>query len=157
MIEAFKKLTGPQIWAQARHVITFIAGIAVALGLLTATSSKELIDGAMTALDSLEKIAAALVVLGGGVTTIINALAASRRASPQAAVQTVQEIANDPNQPQTVEAKQALVQATNSIPEVKGVLTTDTAEGKALAMSVPETTIVPAGTIAAVEIAKEGT
>lgn len=46
------------------------------------------------------------------------------------------------------------IAAANAIPAVRGVITAPTAEGKALAEAVPAATVVPAGTAAAVQVAK---
>ncbi len=53
----------------------------------------------------------------------------------------------------SVEAKKALVTATDALPEVAGVVTKSTAAGVALSNSVPSETIVPSGTAEATKIA----
>lgn len=147
-------LSTSQVWAQLRHYITFVAGVAAAIGILTVVAQPTLVDGAMTLLGRVEKIVATLVTLAGAITLLVNALKASRAASPAAAVERVQEMATDPKQPQAQEAKEALVAATNSIPEVKGVVTDKTAAGIKLAESTPAPTVVPAGTPEAIAVAK---
>lgn len=147
-------LSTSQIWAQARHYITFVAGIAATLGFVTVAAQPTLVDGVMTIVGSLEKIVGALVAIGGAVTLIANSLKSSQAASSANAVLRVQEIANDPTQPQTKEAKTALVEATNSIPEVQGVVMTPTPAGERLAASIPAPTVVPAGTPEAVAVAQ---
>src|SRR5262249_61120647 len=47
-----------------------------------------------------------------------------------------------------------LVAAVNAMPEVKGVVTTDTTAGRELAHAVPSNTVVAAGTPAAAQIAQ---
>jgi len=153
-----KDLSTSQIWAQARQYITFVAGIATALGLVTVAQQPNLVDGVMTVLDAAQKVVAAIVAIAGGITVIVNALKSSKAASPESAVQRVQAIANSPQtQPeaaQSFEAKKALVDATNSIPEVQGVVTTPTAAGERLAKATPAPTVVPAGTPEAVAVAQ---
>lgn len=49
-----------------------------------------------------------------------------------------------------------LVASAEAVPGVKGVITTNTVEGRALASAVPATTVVPAGTADAAKIATAG-
>lgn len=48
----------------------------------------------------------------------------------------------------------ALTAAVDDLPGVQGVVTKDTQEGRELARSVPSATVVPAGTVAAKDLAK---
>ncbi len=50
--------------------------------------------------------------------------------------------------------KARMIAKVDAMPEVKGVVTNDTSEGRALAREVPSKTVVPAGTLAAAEISK---
>lgn len=49
----------------------------------------------------------------------------------------------------------ALVSTVNSMPEVVGVVTKPTEEGKALAAAIPSLSVAPAGTSAAVAVAND--
>ena len=53
-----------------------------------------------------------------------------------------------------VNRPKAIVQSANALANVQGVITTNTAEGRELAKSIPEGTVVSAGTSAAVDIAQ---
>lgn len=52
--------------------------------------------------------------------------------------------------------KTSMVASVNSMPEVAGVVTTNTTAGKAMAESVPSATVVPAGSSQAAAIAADG-
>jgi hypothetical protein len=150
-------LTKSQIWANARHYITFAGGMLVMFGVLGVTGQKEFVEGAVTVMEAAEKILAALAVIAGVLAPIINGWISSNRASPVAKIEDVKAMAADPKEPKSDEAKTALVEATNSITEVEGVLTADTVAGRKLAESIPAPTVVPAGTKEAVKVAKGGT
>jgi hypothetical protein len=160
-MDFLKNLSTSQIWAQARQYLTYAAGIATAFGLITLTQKAVVIDNVEQIMTGLQAITASVATIAGAVVLIINTFKANKAASPESAVQRVKDIATTPTGAQAAsglasEAKVALVQATNALPEVKGVVTMPTTAGVDLASSVPEPTIVPAGTADA-EIIARGT
>ena len=133
-MDTLNKLTTSQIWANARHWITYVAGILTALGIVSLTQSQDLLAAFNNLIDGLEKVVAALVVIAGAVTTAINSWKAAHNAAPAQQIQAVSQMGKDPASP------------------VKGVITTDTPEGKALAASVAGPTVA-AGTPEAAALA----
>lgn len=147
-------LTQSQVWANARHYITFVGGMLVMFGVITATGQKEFVDGAIAVMGAVEKIIAALAIIAGVLAPVINGLISGKKAGPVAQIESVQAMAVDPKEPKSDAAKEVLVAATNSIKEVKGVIMDNTPAGIKLAETVPAMTVVPAGTIQAVQIAE---
>ena len=149
-------LTSQQWWANCRHYITFGAGILAGIGVITATQQQGLIAGLNDIVGGLERTVAGVVAVAAILGPVINGLISSRRASPASQIQSVQAIAAEPASARSIpnEAKTALVLATNSLPEVKGVITNPTGAGAALAESIPSNTVVPAGTPDATKVAK---
>lgn len=157
-MDLLKNLSTSQIWAQARQYITFIAGIAATLGFITVAQQGAIVDNAEQIATGLKELIGAVSTIVGGVVLIINLFKANKAASPEEAVKRVQGIAT---QPQTLpesarsfDAKKALVDATNSIPEVQGVVTSSSDAGVKLALATPAPTVVPAGTPEAVIVAQ---
>lgn len=82
-----------------------------------------------------------LVVSLAGLGNTILAAIMSNLTSQSNQIADVKSIASDPANMKSQSAKIALVTATDSLPEVMGVPTTNTPEGKALAASVPSNTV----------------
>lgn len=139
-------LTSSQWWAASRQYISFAAGIAAAVGVLTATQQTQIMADVDQVISGLKQVIAGLAGLAAILVPIVSGIIASRKASPASNIKTVQAIAADPAQPQSAEAKVALVEATNSMSEVRGVVMTRTGAGAALALSIPSSTVATAGT-----------
>lgn len=52
--------------------------------------------------------------------------------------------------------KKTLITTVNAMDEVKGVITTNTADGQAMANAIPSPSVVPEGTVQAAEMATNG-
>lgn len=122
-MEWLKNLTTSQRWAAYRQYITFGAGILVALGIVTTTQSQDLIKGFADFMAGLQQMLTGLATIGGVVIVVINAWKAAHNAGPVASVQRVQDLVQDTSQPKAaiMDAKNALLTATASLPEVKEV------------------------------------
>lgn len=86
-----------------------------------------------------------LVVSLAGLGNTILAAIMTNLSSQSNQIADVKSIASDPGNMKSQSAKIALVTATDSLPEVMGVPTTNTPEGKALAASVPSNTVQATG------------
>ena len=82
-----------------------------------------------------------LVVSLAGLSNTILAAIMSNLTSQSNQIADVKSIASDPANMQSQSAKVALVTATDSLPEVMGVPTTNTPAGHALANAVPSNTV----------------
>lgn len=128
--------TKAQVDAATRHAIS-IAGTAIVIFGLQAKGV------------SVEQVTAAINALGSGINSIVLVLAAlapiyaglraSQSASPTNQVAQVQAIANDPTQPAAQGAKQALIAATISLPEVQTIVA-----DKETAAAAPSESVVAA-------------
>lgn len=128
--------TKAQVDAATRHAIS-IAGTAIVIFGLQAKGV------------SVEQVTAAINALGSGINSIVLVLAAlapiyaglraSQSASPTNQVAQVQAIANDPTQPAAQDAKQALIAATISLPEVQTIVA-----DKETAAAAPSESVVAA-------------
>lgn len=149
-------LTSKQWWAGGRQWINVTAGaalgVAAALGWVSAGDKTQILQTLDTVYTNINTLVVSITALMTLLVGVFNTIKAMRNSSPSSAVATVTEMAQVPaTAPQ---AKKALVEATNAIPEVAGVVTRQTPEGAALAASVPDQNVVPAGTVLASAIAK---
>jgi hypothetical protein len=118
--------TTSQVLAATRHVATFAAGAIAMFGLSTKINPDQvaaIINGAGTAIND-------IIILIGLITPIVSAYLASRSASPAQQIKSV-----------------------DALPEVAGVVTKPTVEGRALAAAAQSDTVTVAGTKAATTIA----
>lgn len=113
-------MTTGQWWANARHYITFGAGILCTLGVVTATQQADALANLDQIADGVTKIAAAVVALITAFAPIVNGLIAGKNASPQAQVQAVSDMATQPSA-LSLPAKEAIVVAAAVLPEVEKV------------------------------------
>lgn len=152
-------LTSRQWWAGARQAITATAGavlgIAVALGYVSAGDKVQILQTLDTVYNNINTLMVSLAALAGLITTVINTFKAMRNSSPASSVAVVAAMAQTPAT--ATEAKTALTAAANALPEVAGVITRPGVAGDALAASVPDQNVVPAGTALASSIAKGST
>src|SRR6476660_8823691 len=140
-----QNLTSKQWWANARHWITYVVGIvcgiADTLGYLNASQQADLLQAVSGIFDHINGLVTSIVALITILAPIINGLKAGSNAGPAAQIKSVQAMATAPVP--SPEAKTALVAATDALPEIAGVLTTNTPAGTNLAASVPTQTVVP--------------
>lgn len=133
-------LTSSQWWAASRHYITYgvgiACGIAVTLGYMTASDQTEIAQRLGDLFANLNKVWLDLVAIATILAPIINGIVASRKASPQGQIKSVADMAKDPAQPATTEAKVALVNAAASLPEVQRVVSPELAPNPATAANV---------------------
>jgi hypothetical protein len=85
-------------------------------------------------------VIATLSAITGALLVLLPSIISSFKASTGERISDVNKIANDPQALQ-FSAKVALTKATDSLPEVMGVPTTNTPEGKALADAIPSNTV----------------
>lgn len=128
--------TKSQLWAQARHYITFFCGVLVTFGIVTVAQQNEAALALNNIIEGLEKVIGGIVVLAGILGPIINGWISSRNASTKSQIERVAEIANDPAQPATKEAKETLLTATASMPEVDKIV------APSIAANVPSEKVV---------------
>lgn len=131
--------TKSQVDAASRHAIT-AAGVAVTIfGLQAKGVSMEQVTALISSMgetvNTLVQLAAAAGVLYGGIK-------AANSASPTNQIAQVHAIAADKSQPATEDAKQALIAATVSLPEVQAIVT-----DKATAAAAPSESVVPADAV----------
>lgn len=107
--------------AASRQYISFGVGAAAMLGLIAATQSQDLIKNIGDFVSGATQVVAALGTAAAAMVAIINSIKAAHNSGPEVAVQRVQEIAQDPAQPGSRDAKAALVTAAVSLPEVKKI------------------------------------
>ena len=136
--------------SNAGQAYALLRGALVALGTLFgllgfAWLSPDKIAYLIQVAEALGAVLAALSALIGAFLVVLPPIIASFKASPQERISDVSKIANDPTQLQSQSAKVALVKATDSLPEVMGVGTMPTPEGKALADAVPSNTVQVTG------------
>ncbi len=118
--------TSAEVLAATRHVASFAAGAVTVFGLsgkLNPDQIQAAITAAGTALND-------IIILVGLITTLVSGFIAARSASP---------------------AQQII--SVKAMPEVSGVVTMPTPEGKALAESIPGNDVAAAGTPEAAAIA----
>lgn len=128
--------TKSQVDAASRHAIS-IAGTAIVIfGLQAKGVSVEQVTAAINALGSGVN---SLVVVLAAIAPIYASIKASHSASPTSQVASVQAIAKDPTQPVAEDAKQALIAATISLPEVQTIVA-----DKATAAAAPSESVVAA-------------
>lgn len=148
--------TAQQVDAALRHAYTS-AGTVLAICALAAVIPKEDVQPILDALhqigDGLEQVfggASKLVIIIGPVVAVWMGKIAAAKAGFLSQLKSVTAAASVP---ENIVQKTEMIAATNSIPEVAGVITTNTAPGMIVAGSIPETTVAPAGTPAAASIA----
>lgn len=107
--------------AGSRQWISFIAGALATIGLVSATQSQDLIKHLGDLVAGATQLVAALGVIATAAVALINSIKAMHNSSKEVAVQRVQEIAQDPAEPVSRDAKAALVTAAVSLPEVKSI------------------------------------
>lgn len=112
--------TKAQVDAASRHVIT-AAGVAVTIFGLQAKGVS--MDNVTTLINSLGSTVNTLVQLIAAAGVLYGAVKAAHSASPSSQVANVQALAVDAKQPEAESAKQALIAATISLPEVQTIVT----------------------------------
>lgn len=129
--------------AASRQYITFGAGIIAAVGFISATQSQNLIKDLGDLVTGATQLVAAAGAIAAAFIAIKNSFTAAHNAGPEVAVQRVQQIAQDPAQPVSQDAKAALVTAAVSLPEVKAIEIAPvdaTREAKAAVIALNEAT-----------------
>lgn len=109
-------LTTSQWWAASRQYITFFAGILVALGLITATQSQDLLKGFADFIAGAKQMLAGLATIAGVIVAAINSYKAAHNAGTKPSLERIQESAA-----QNTDIKAALISATAQLPEVEEV------------------------------------
>jgi hypothetical protein len=127
--------TRAQVDAASRHAIT-IAGTAVVIFGLQAKGVS--VDQVTAAIQALGDSVNTLVTLLGAAGALYAAIKAGNSASPTNQIASTAALAVDPTQPQAEAAKQALIAATISLPEVKTIVT-----DKQTADAAPSGDVVP--------------
>lgn len=117
--------TTPQVLAATRHVATFAAGAIAMFGLSTKINPDQIVAIITSAGNALNDI----FLLIGLVAPLVTGYFAARSASPAQQIKSV-----------------------DALPEVAGVVTKPTVEGRALAAAVQSDTVTVAGTKAATSI-----
>lgn len=128
--------TQAQVNTAGRYAIA-VAGPVIALLGLQAKGFT--LDQAKAVIAALGETVNSIVILLGALGAAYAAVKGVVNTSPSAQIAAVAEIAKDPDSP------------------VKGIVTSNSAEGKALANSIPGATVASAGTVAADNLVKTGT
>lgn len=128
--------TKSQVDAISRHVIT-AAGVAVTIFGLQAKGVS--MDQVKALISSLGDTVNTLVQLIAAAGVLYGSIKAAKSASPTSQVARVQELATTAGQPEAQSAKQALIAATISLPEVQTIVT-----DKATAEAAPSQSVVAA-------------
>lgn len=115
------KLDTRQWMAASRQYITFAAGALAMLGFVSATQSQDLVKQLGDLVSGATQLVAAAGAVAAAFIAIKNSFTAAHNAGPEVAVQRVAQIAQDPAQPASRDAKAALVTAAVSLPEVKAI------------------------------------
>lgn len=131
--------TKAQIDAASRHAIT-AAGVAVTIFGLQAKGVD--MNNVKALIESFGNTANTVVQLLGAIAVVYGGLKAANSASPTSQIASVHAIAADKSQPATEDAKQALIAATISLPEVQAIVT-----DKATAAAAPSESVVPADAV----------
>lgn len=142
--------------AAGKHAASFAAGIvalAAATHFISAQDASNLTDGVNNVYNGVMQVAKGVAEIVAILTPIYGMVKSAHNASPTSTIQRVEQIANDPTQATAPAAKKALAAATDSLPEVAGVIMNATPAGVALSNSVPSATVAPAGSDDAVKIA----
>lgn len=144
-------MTLDEALASGRHVISYGAGFMTAFGLTKIVAPDVLITSFDHIFNGVKEIAVGVGPLAGAGM----AWWATHRSTPAAQVASVKAIAPaELAVAMTKVAPAEMVVAVKNMPEVAGVVTTDTPDGVALARSIPSASVASAGTADAVAIAK---
>jgi len=117
IIDFLKSISSPNV-AAIRHALTVVFTLLATVGVISVTGTPKVIDQIVTVIQAGGVIAGAIATFLGIVVPIINAWYASWSAQDKQQIKRVEEIANDPSKPRSIEAKAAILDAAASLPEV---------------------------------------
>lgn len=135
-----KQLFSPAVLTALRYLLTAVSPLLAVVGVVAL--SPQQIDHIIATAQQIGVVVGAIAALIGIVAPIGAGIWGTFKSTSKQQIQSVAAIANDPTQPQSADAKQTLIAATISLPEVQTIVT-----DKATADAAPSESVVAAGSV----------